>query len=212
MRATFPAICAALLLAAPAAALPIQYDFLHEGFDEGAVVSGSFVGEDLDGNGVLDHFLGGDELTDFSMSFLGNSLTPAFSLGFADLRGFVYLLPGGDLLGDDAGGPGSGTEGIAASDGALAYVLGPGPFALCDGATDCGYAGPADSAPFIGGAEEEEPVLRLAATAAASPSYSTQSAVVSGGAQVPLPGAAALLAPALGALAWVGRRRRGARG
>jgi len=101
-------------------ATPLSFDFSQSGFDEDALVTGQFVGDDLDGNGQLSSLSG--EVTDFSMSFSGNSLVSSFSLGFADLFGIVYDLDGGPL-GD---GVTLDVEGIVASDGIYSYISGLG--------------------------------------------------------------------------------------
>src|SRR5262245_63899173 len=92
------------LATAPAFALgPVEqrYVMFQDGYSQGATVTGSFIGADLDGNGILVHFplqgspsppIAFDELSAFSMHFSGNSLSPAFDLGFDDLFGFVYQL------------------------------------------------------------------------------------------------------------------------
>ena len=83
------------------------YQFYQGGFEEGASISGSFTGVDLNDDGRL---TGGQnygehhEITDFSMTFSGNSIVSAtdhFSL--ANLFGLVYDLNGG-LLGDRMAG------------------------------------------------------------------------------------------------------------
>lgn len=123
--------CLGLLFAGVAAAQPQTFTFSQAGFAEGATVVGSFTGEDLDTDGQLASFAG--EISDFQMSFSGNSVVPAFSLGFADLSGLVYDLDGGPL-GD---GQILGIEGIAANDATFSYAAGPGPVALCGEGVDC---------------------------------------------------------------------------
>lgn len=111
------------LLAADAShAQSERFEFTHGGFSEGAVLTGFFVGADLDGDGRLSSLEG--ELTDFAMQFSGNSLIPAFSIGLDALDGLVYFLNGGPLGDDDH--PTRG-EGIRARIGDLTYVIGPGP-------------------------------------------------------------------------------------
>ncbi len=89
----------------------IKYNFSHSGFADGAIVTGMFAGEDLNGDGFLvgNEGPGGfNEITDFNMAFSGNNIVPAFTLSFADFRFLAYRLDGGPL-GD------SGNELIAAS-------------------------------------------------------------------------------------------------
>ena len=101
-------------------AAPISFNFSQGGFFEGASITGMFAGEDLDSNGQLSSFAG--EVSNFVMSFSGNSLAPSFSLGFSDLYGLVYDLDGG-LLGD---GVTLDVEGIGAAAGSYNYVTGQG--------------------------------------------------------------------------------------
>jgi hypothetical protein len=123
------------------------FSFSQSGFEEGASVSGSFTGDDSDLNGQLSFFTG--EISDFAMSFSGNSLVPAFSLGFGNLTGLVYDLDGGPL--------GDGflidIEGIAASDPSFSYSVGPGPVAECGIGIPCAFinggGGFSQSAEFV---------------------------------------------------------------
>ena len=62
-----------------------DFTFVQAGFSDGAEVTGSFSGVDLDGNGQLSTFE--SELTAFEMSFSGNRLVDGFSLGLDDLFG-----------------------------------------------------------------------------------------------------------------------------
>jgi hypothetical protein len=59
-----------------------KYNFSQSGFDEGAILTGMFEAEDLDGDGVLTDLDG--MITAFSVEFSGNSIVPAFTLGSAD--------------------------------------------------------------------------------------------------------------------------------
>ncbi len=132
-RLTYVAFLAVLLSPMAANAGLIGFNFSQGGFDEGADVTGIFYGQDLDGNGQLSSFAG--EITYFSMSFSGNSIVGAFSLGFLDLFGLVYDLDGGDL-GD---GISLDVEGIGAFGGRYEYAAGPGPFGICGIGLDCAY-------------------------------------------------------------------------
>lgn len=109
----------------PAMADSVTFSFSQAGFGEGAFVSGTFTGQDIDGNGQLSSSDG--EIIGFDMAFSGNSLVSAFTLDVSDLNGLVYDLDGGPL-GD---GLDLAIEGIAAGNGAYDYVAGPGPFAQC---------------------------------------------------------------------------------
>jgi hypothetical protein len=116
----------------PASAL--SFTFSQGGYSEGAVVTGTFSGVDLDLNGQLAGF-GGDEISAFSMSFSGNSIVSAFSLGIDDLFGLVYDL-GTPFLGD---GLTLGIEGIGATGSQFEYETGQGPLG-----TNGGFVGNLD--------------------------------------------------------------------
>jgi hypothetical protein len=107
-----------LLISFNSANASLSFSFSQGGFDSGASVTGMFAGKDLDGNGQLSSLAG--EVTDFSMSFSGNSIVSSFSLGFSDLVGLVYDLDGGSL-GD---GLNLDVEGVLASNGVFFYGLG----------------------------------------------------------------------------------------
>lgn len=111
---------------------PGTFDFSQGGFSDGATVTGFFVGTDLDNNGQLSSFEG--EVSDFGVTFSGNSKIGAFSLGFSSLFAVVYDLNGGPL-GDGVDGD---VEGIGTFN-VPEYVAGAGPFgAPCDGSNICG--------------------------------------------------------------------------
>ena len=101
----------------------IGYNFIHEGFDEGATATGMFFGEDLNMDGQLSSANG--EVTDFMMSFSGNSLVGAFTADFNDLFGLVYDLGFGPELGD--GLTIDAEEGIGVIASSVAYGAGAGP-------------------------------------------------------------------------------------
>ena len=108
-----------LVIGGSASAQTLSFSFSQGGFD-GGVVTGIFVGRDLDGNGQL---VSG-EITDASMQFSGNGTVTAFSLTFSDLNGLVYDLDGGPL-GDGFQGA---IEGIRFNSDGPNYAAGPGPF------------------------------------------------------------------------------------
>jgi hypothetical protein len=112
--------CALFMMSQSASAIP--YTFTQDGFSEGATITGMFAGDDLNNDGQL-VFGPGSELTDFSMSFSGNSIIPAFTLTLADLWGFVYDI-GTPFLGDGITGY---VEGIGASSATVEYTTGQGP-------------------------------------------------------------------------------------
>ena len=122
-----------------------SFTFSQGGYDEGAVVTGSFIGDDLDSNGQLERFGPcGGEVIDFEMSFSGNSIVGSFSLGCDDLYGLVYDLDGGPL-GD---GLSLAIEGIGAAGGVFKYEVGPGPVAQCGQQADCGVVTDGDNSDF----------------------------------------------------------------
>ncbi|MBD5780033.1 VPDSG-CTERM sorting domain-containing protein [Pelagicoccus sp. NFK12] len=107
------------LAATSSQAVSISYDFTQGGYEEGAVVTGSFTAEDINTDGQIDGFSG--EVSDFSMSFSGNSLVAAFDLLFVDLFSLVYDMDG--TIGDGA------TEGMAATNFFFSFDVGASPFA-----------------------------------------------------------------------------------
>lgn len=110
----------------PASAL--SFTFIQTGYSEGAQVTGSFEGVDSDENGQLSSFEG--EVTAFSVSFSGNSLVPAFSLGIEDEPfNFVYDI-GSGFLGD---GTTLDIEGVLSTNELFQYLTGQGPTGLDGG-------------------------------------------------------------------------------
>jgi hypothetical protein len=84
----------------------VKYNFSQSGFDDGAIVTGMFAGEDLNGDGFLvgNEGVGGfNEVTDFNMEFSGNSIISAFTLGLDDLVLLAYDVTGDSLLGSEGG-------------------------------------------------------------------------------------------------------------
>jgi hypothetical protein len=78
----------------------VKYNFSHSGFADGAIVTGMFEGEDLNDDGFLvgnEGPAGSNEITDFNMAFSGNSIVPAFALGFDEFEFLAYRLDGGPL-------------------------------------------------------------------------------------------------------------------
>lgn len=95
-----------------AQAAPTQYLFSQTGFQDDGVVLGSFVGEDLNGDGRLssvDH-----EIQDFLLSFNGNSIIPGFTHTQADLFALSLDVPG-TLLGDGGEPMSELAEGLASN-------------------------------------------------------------------------------------------------
>ncbi len=130
-----------------AAALPVNQSctFAQVGYAEGATVTGSFSGVDLDGNGLLVHFptfgaaappIEHLELSSWSMHFSGNSRSPAFDLTLADLYGFVYEIGSAGVGDDPAFDPTINQnliEGVGAIGADHFYASGNGPTAMVGG-------------------------------------------------------------------------------
>lgn len=118
-----------LVKVAPAG--PGSWAYAVGGRGRGGTVLGTFSGTGIDLDGQLNSFAG--EVTGFTMVLSGGTIVGGFALGFTDLFRLVYGLNGGSL-GDGTGGA---IEGIGASASGLFFAIGPGPFALCDGAAAC---------------------------------------------------------------------------
>lgn len=92
----FFALTALVALAAAAVVEPAEaqsFSFTQGGYADGALLSGSFAGTDLDGDG----WLYGYELTSFELTWSGNRAVAAFSLGFEERAGLEYELATGQL-------------------------------------------------------------------------------------------------------------------
>jgi hypothetical protein len=102
MKSSIAALATLALAAAitgPAAAA--DYSFTLSGFSGGGTLSGSFSGNDDDGNGVISSIDPGTEVTAFSMSFSGDSAVGDFNAGLTELLSLVYKPAGGLVIGDD---------------------------------------------------------------------------------------------------------------
>ena len=143
-----------LLHVVSASAAVVSFSFEQSGFAEGASLSGMFTGEDGLGGGTPDGQLVSTdgEITDFMMTFSGNSAVSFFALDFGDLSAFtlVYdLLPLGSPLGDGVGFSGF-PEGIIATGGTISYSVGPGPAIPCGLVPPCALViGPGPLAPGL---------------------------------------------------------------
>lgn len=111
MYKKIPTILVLGILASSVEAVPVQYFFFQDGYQNGAWVSGSFAGEP-EATGKISTA----GLTSFSLSFSGNSTVSAFSIGTTE------------FLGNTSGGfsydPSSGSFGFSynnTSTGAFAY-------------------------------------------------------------------------------------------
>lgn len=101
-----------------------MFTFSQDGYTGGGLISGTFDGNDTNGNGQLSSFDG--EITDFTLFFLGDSLIADFSHSFSQLVGLVYDI-GSGFIGD---GLTLSTEGMASNWGGsigFDYASGPGP-------------------------------------------------------------------------------------
>jgi hypothetical protein len=89
-------VVAILLWCSTASAL--TWSFAQSGYAEGAAISGSFTGVDIN----LDNRISASdgEVSAFSVSFSGNSVVDAWTGALADLSGLVYDV-GTPFLGDD---------------------------------------------------------------------------------------------------------------
>lgn len=99
----------AAAIALPLMASATTYQFSQSGYADGATISGSFSGSDLDHDGQIASFAG--EVTAFALTFSGNGTIPGFSHGLADLSGLVYTV-GNTTLGSD---PSGNIEGMASN-------------------------------------------------------------------------------------------------
>ena len=88
------ALLVGILFSATSAYANQSYTFTQDGFAEGAVISGSFTGNDLDHDGLIQGASfnpgGLSEITAFSVAWSGNSDIPAFSQTLIDLTFFSF--------------------------------------------------------------------------------------------------------------------------
>lgn len=113
------------------------YSFSQTGFAQGAYISGSFTGFDLDGDLQLSSF--SNEISNFFVSFSGNNTVMSWSSTSGIL---VFDLNGSSLLGD--GTAGAEQEGMSTFDFSpfnAFWDAGPGPYNLCTGGQPCGIVG-----------------------------------------------------------------------
>jgi hypothetical protein len=100
------ALALAAALPAHAADDAVAYRFTQTGFADGASVSGWFVGQDIEADGMLYAF----ELSDFSFSFSGNRAVPAFTMGMDNRAGLVFDIAATNLMHLHVVGPGDSRE------------------------------------------------------------------------------------------------------
>jgi hypothetical protein len=103
----------AVLILSVFTALPVNagiYLFSQDGYSGGGVITGWFDAIDTSSNGQISSF--DSEVSDFFLSFSGDSFVGDFTHTFADLDGLVYDV-GSGFIGDGTGGY---VEGMASSD------------------------------------------------------------------------------------------------
>lgn len=66
----------------------VTFNFTQDGWTEGGTLTGSFSGEDGNGDGVIEE----TEVTDYSISWSGNSLVPSFKQGLSNLYTWQFSL------------------------------------------------------------------------------------------------------------------------
>lgn len=113
-------LAAALLALGAGPAMATSYAIELDGWDTGGLLTGSFAGDDLNGDGFISWLDG--EVTAFSVSFGGSSNVGAFSFGTANLQGLIYRLDGGPLGDDEL----PQSEGIFASSDNFTLLSGIG--------------------------------------------------------------------------------------
>ena len=127
-----------MVLAAPADAALRLYDFSIGGFADNAVLSGSFSGDDVDGDGyIAGPPAGNSEIKSFSMNFTGNSVINPFSFTAADANAnsaLVYSI-GSTSFGPNAASTLNGFA-FQAADQTFA-VFGGSATGGCDGIGTC---------------------------------------------------------------------------
>ena len=133
------AFAGALLLSNPATAA--VFTFTQGGYADGATVTGSFAGSDLNHDGEISLYDG--EVSAFSADFSGNTILGALHFGYGDLNGLVY--DGDGLLGDGTTGE---LEGLVANGASAAFGIGTGAYATCDGVSQCAYISDGVNADF----------------------------------------------------------------
>jgi hypothetical protein len=72
----------------PLQAHATTYLFTQAGYSAGAIANGSFIGNDLNNDGIINSLAG--EVSNFSLSFSGNSIVNAFTLDASSLIGLYY--------------------------------------------------------------------------------------------------------------------------
>lgn len=178
-------LAAAGLMLSASAAQALQYTFTQDGWEGGALITGSFEGLDLNNDGFIagNMYSNMNEITAFSVSYSGSNTVEAFSQTLTDLDFFSWKIST-NKIGDDFSPNPNLTEGIATNwDGlsGLQYLAGWGVNSM-----EASWVGYPASQTYIGVDE----LHHINVTPAA----------------VPLPGAAWLFGPALAGLMRLNRR------
>jgi hypothetical protein len=175
---TIIALASLIFTSGPASAQ--VYNFLQSGYPGGGIITGYFVGVDLNSNGQLSSFNG--EITDFGLTFSGDPVFGSFTHTFANLSGLVYDI-GSGYIGDGTTGD---MEGLASNwnmTSGFDYASGPGP-------------------------NSGSPGGRIIDTATGARIDTREMIAVSDGSAVPEPSTFLLLGAGLGGLAFLRRRKQ----
>lgn len=175
-RALTILMVAGLFLSA-SAAQALQYTFTQDGWEGGALVTGSFEGVDLNNDGFIagNLYSNMNEITAFSMSYSGSASVEAFSQTLTDLDYFSWKISTNEI-GDDYSPTVGLSEGIATrwfAQSGLQYLAGLGVNSM-----EASWVGYPASQTYVG--VDELHHIRVSPVAS-----------------VPLPGAAWLFGPAL---------------
>ena len=135
-RKTIGLMLTAMALSCGTAASADTFYLSQSGFSGGGKLTGYFVGNDIDGDGLITAFPGSTvELTDYHLDFKGDANIPDFSHGMSDFYGIVYVVGSGQIGGNP---PVPGGEGLASNwpnpATGYSYAAGPGPARVAVGA------------------------------------------------------------------------------
>lgn len=96
------------------------FTFFQDGFEGGGVVTGTFVGEDLNGDGIINTF--DSETEGMSVEWSGNALIPGFSVPSNTSIGFVYILSLGQFQNTEFFPPASGPLDFSGTGGGISVI------------------------------------------------------------------------------------------